>query len=103
MFSTKPLKIVYFPGWSIWRNSSGHHGRHPIDDTLLGTADHPAVFMNDHHLSGIELIWRRQRPYSNAKPVRRTEIWLFPKEMTPQVCLFSTPRKKGDTTLLILI
>lgn len=54
-----------------------------------------------------ELIWRRQRPYSYAKPVRRTEIWILPKNMDcmiPQACLFSTPRwQKKDTMLLILV
>ena len=50
----------------------GHNRRQPIGDTVLGTFNHPAVFLHVHLYQVFKLIWRGQRPYSYAKPVRRT-------------------------------
>jgi len=51
----------------------GHHRRQPIGNTLLGTFNHPGVFLHIHPYQVFKLIWRGQRPYSHAKPVKKTE------------------------------
>lgn len=74
-FSIKPSQLEttrYFPQWSIWWNRGGHHRRQPIGNTPLGTFNHPAGFLHVHLYQVFKLIWRGQRPYSYAKPVRTT-------------------------------
>lgn len=101
-FSTKPLKLVYFPRCIFLDGVSGGI----VVDIMEGSP------LTTHYWEQLiillfswiiityqvfELIWRKQRSCSYAMPVRRTEIWLLPKKMdrmTPQICLFSTPREK---------